>query len=41
MAVIVCAVLLLTIRGGVLGLLLQILGSIPLYRGSASESVGT
>jgi hypothetical protein len=41
MAVTVCAVLLLSIRGGVPGLLLQRIGAALLCRGSASESADT
>jgi hypothetical protein len=41
MVVTVCVVLLLTIRGRVPGHLLQMIGVVPLYHGSASEFVGT
>jgi hypothetical protein len=41
MAVIVCAILLLSKRDGVLGLLLQRIGAALLCHGSASESAGT
>jgi hypothetical protein len=41
MAVTVCVVLLLTIRDKAPGLLLQMIGVVPLYRGSALEFVAT